>query len=82
MLLNYSGSCRGKRSGTALFHGSQREVSTVIIGCEADFLKVKRRSREEVAKPMRDLRDYFNLSYESEATLICHGTRIELRDGL
>ena len=53
----------------AIFHGSQREVSTVIVGCEADFLKVKRMSWEAVAKLIRDLKEYLNLSYESEATI-------------
>jgi hypothetical protein len=53
----------------AIFHGSQREVSTVIIGCEADFWKAKRMSREEAAKIIQGLKDYTNLSYESEATI-------------
>jgi hypothetical protein len=53
----------------AIFHGSQREISTVIIGCEADFWSRKRISREEAAKMIGRLRDYVNLSFDSEATI-------------
>ena len=53
----------------AIFHGSQREVSAVIIGCEADFRSRKRISSEEVAKLIPQLKDCVNLSYDSEETI-------------
>ena len=53
----------------ANFHGSQREVTTVIIGCDADFRRRERISRKEVAKIIQSLKDYVNLSYDSEATI-------------
>ena len=53
----------------AIFHGSRRRVSTVIIGCEADFPSRKRIPGEEAAKLIQRLKDYMNLSYDSEATI-------------
>jgi len=53
----------------AVFHGSQRKISTVIIGCEADFRSRKRVSRDEASKPIRRLKDHVNVSYESETTI-------------
>lgn len=44
-------------------------MSTIIIGCEADFRNRKRISREEQARLIRRLKEYVNLSYESEATV-------------
>jgi hypothetical protein len=53
----------------AVFHGSRRRVSTVIIGCETDFRGRQRISREEAVKMIERLRGYVNLSYDSEATI-------------
>jgi hypothetical protein len=53
----------------AVFHGGRRRVSTVIIGCEADFQSPKRINREQAAKLFRELKDYLVLSYESEAAI-------------
>ena len=53
----------------AIFHGTQRKISTVIIGCEADFRSRNRMSREEAAKMIGRPKDYVNLSYDSEATI-------------
>jgi hypothetical protein len=53
----------------AIFHGSRRKISTVIIGCEADFRSRKRVSRDEVSKLIRRLKDHVNISYESETTI-------------
>jgi hypothetical protein len=44
-------------------------VSTVIIGCEADFWSRKPISKEERVRLMRRLKEYVNLSYDSEATI-------------
>jgi DNA-binding transcriptional regulator YiaG len=41
----------------------------VIIGCETDFRSRQRISREEAVKMIERLRDYVNLSYDSEATI-------------
>jgi hypothetical protein len=38
------------------------KVTTVIIGCDADFRRRDRISREEVAKIIQSLKDYVNLS--------------------
>ena len=53
----------------AIFHGSKRKISTVIIGCEADFRRRNQISREEASKIIQGLKDYVNLSYESEAMI-------------
>ena len=53
----------------AVFHGSRRRVSTVIIGCEADFWSRRPFSKEERVWLMRRLKEYVNLSYDSEATI-------------
>ena len=53
----------------AIFHASRRRVSTIIIGCEADFRSRKRIPGEEAAKLIRRLKDYVNLSYDSEARI-------------
>jgi hypothetical protein len=44
-------------------------VSTVIIGCEADFWSRKPISKEERVWLMRRLKEYVNLSYDSDATI-------------
>jgi hypothetical protein len=44
-------------------------VSTVIIGCEADFWSRRPISKEERVRLMRRLKEYVNLSYDSEATI-------------
>ena len=41
----------------------------MIIGCETDFRSRQRISREEAVKMIERLRDYVNLSYDSEATI-------------
>jgi hypothetical protein len=53
----------------AIFHGSRRRVSTVIIGCENDFWSRKPISKQERVRLMRRLKEYFNLSYDSEAAI-------------
>jgi hypothetical protein len=53
----------------AIFHGSRRKISTVIIGCEADFRSHKRIPPEEASKLIRRLKDHVNVSYESETTI-------------
>jgi hypothetical protein len=53
----------------AIFHGRERRINTVIIGTEADFRSRSRMSREEVAKLIRALKEYVNLSYNSETTI-------------
>jgi hypothetical protein len=54
----------------AIFHGSsRREISTIIIGCEADFRSRNRISKEERVRLIRRLKEYVNLSYDSEATI-------------
>jgi hypothetical protein len=53
----------------AIFYGSRRRVSTVIIGCEADFRSRERISKEERLRIIRRLKEYVNLSYDSEATI-------------
>jgi hypothetical protein len=53
----------------AIFRGSRRRVSTVIIGCEADFWSRKPISKEERLRLIRRLKEYVNLSYDSDATL-------------
>jgi hypothetical protein len=44
-------------------------VSTVIIGCEADFWSRSPISKEERVRLMRRLKEYVNLSYDSEPTI-------------
>jgi hypothetical protein len=44
-------------------------VSTVIIGCEADFWSRRPITKEERVRLMRRLKEYVNLSYDSEATI-------------
>jgi hypothetical protein len=41
----------------------------VIIGCEADFWRRRPTSKEERVRLMRRLKEYVNLSYDSEATI-------------
>jgi hypothetical protein len=41
----------------------------VIIGCDADFLRRKRISNNERVRLVRRLKEYVNLSYDSEATI-------------
>ena len=41
----------------------------MIIGCDADFRSRKRISNEERVKLIRRLKDYVNLSYDSETTI-------------
>ena len=53
----------------AIFHGRRRRVSTVIIGGEADFRSRKPISKEERVRLMRRLKEYVNLSYDSEAAI-------------
>ena len=53
----------------AIFRGSERKISTVIIGCEADFRSRKGISPEDVKKLMRGLKEHVNVSYESEASI-------------
>jgi hypothetical protein len=53
----------------AIFHGRRRRVSTVIIGCEAVFRSQKQISKEERVRLIRRLKEYVNLSYDSEATI-------------
>jgi hypothetical protein len=53
----------------AIFHGSRHKISTLIIGCEADFRGRKRISPEEASKLIRRLKDHVNVSYESETTI-------------
>ena len=62
---------RGRRhtDWEAIFHGSRRRVSTVIIGSEADFWSWKPISKEERVRLMRRLKEHVNLSYDSEATI-------------
>ena len=43
--------------------------SRVIIGCEADFWSRKPILKEERVRLMRRLKEYVNLSYDSEATI-------------
>jgi hypothetical protein len=44
-------------------------MSTVIIGCEADFWSRKPISKEECVRLIRRLKEYVNLSYDSEAKI-------------
>jgi hypothetical protein len=60
---------RRQRDWEAVFHGSRRRVSTVIIGCEADFWSRRPISKEERVRLIRRLKEYVNLSYDSEATI-------------
>ena len=60
---------RGQMDWEAVFRGGRRRVSTVIIGCEADFWSRKPISKEERVRLMRRLRECVNLSYDSEATI-------------
>jgi hypothetical protein len=53
----------------AIFHGSQRKISTVIIGTEADFRSRKVVSRQEAKGLLGSLKDYVNLSYDSGAAI-------------
>jgi transcriptional regulator with XRE-family HTH domain len=53
----------------AFFHGSQRKISTVIIGCEADVRRRKPISREESERLIRRLKEHVNVSYESDTTI-------------
>jgi transcriptional regulator with XRE-family HTH domain len=53
----------------AIFMSVSEKVTTVIIGCDADFRRRDRISREEVAKIIQSLKDYVNLSFDSEATI-------------
>jgi transcriptional regulator with XRE-family HTH domain len=53
----------------AIFQGRRRRVSTVIIGCENDFWSRKPISKEERVRLMRRLKEYVNLSYDSEAAI-------------
>jgi hypothetical protein len=53
----------------AISHGSRRRISTVIIGCETDFRSRKRIPPEEASKLIRRLKEYVNLSYDSEAAI-------------
>jgi hypothetical protein len=53
----------------AIFHGSRRRARTVIIDCEADFRSRKRISKEEWVRLIRRLKEYVNLSYDSEARI-------------
>ena len=60
---------RGQMDWEAVFRASRRRVSTVIIGCEADFRSRKPISKEERVRLMRRLKEYVNLSYDSEAAI-------------
>src|ERR1700739_4442424 len=51
------------------FHWSMRRERTVIIGCEGDFWSRKPISKEERVRLMRRLKEYVNLSYDSEAAI-------------
>ena len=53
----------------AIFHGSRRKISTVIIGTEADFRSRKVVCREEAKGLLGSLKDYVNLSYDSGAAI-------------
>ena len=53
----------------SIFHGSERKISTVIIGCEADFRSRKRISPKDVRKLVRSLKEHVNVTYESEASI-------------
>jgi hypothetical protein len=44
-------------------------MSTVIIGCENDLRSRKRISKEERMRLIRRLKEYVNLSYDSEAKI-------------
>jgi hypothetical protein len=44
-------------------------VSTVIIGCGADFWSWRPISKEERVRLIRRLKEYVNLSYDSEAAI-------------
>jgi hypothetical protein len=59
----------GHMDWEAIFHGKRRKISTVIIGCEADFRNHKRIPPEEASKLIRRLKDHMNVSYESETTI-------------
>jgi len=48
---------------------SERKISTVIIGCEADYRRRKRMSSEDVEKLMQALKEHVNVSYEREASI-------------
>ena len=61
--------CRGHMDWEAIFHGSRRKISTVIIGTEAGFRSRKIVSREEAKGLLGSLKDYVNLSYESGASI-------------
>jgi transcriptional regulator with XRE-family HTH domain len=52
-----------------IFHGSRRRINTLIIGGEQDSRSRKGISKEERARLLRRLREYVNLSYDSEATI-------------
>jgi hypothetical protein len=52
-----------------IFHGSRRKISTVIIGCAADFRSRKRISCDEASNLIRRLKDHVNVSYESKMTI-------------
>ena len=52
-----------------IFRGSERKISTVIIGREADYRRRKRMSSEDVEKLMQALKEHVNVSYESEASI-------------
>jgi hypothetical protein len=60
---------RRQRDREAVFHGSRRRVSTVIIGGEADFWSRRPISKEERVRLIRRLKEYVNLSYDSEAAI-------------
>ena len=60
---------RGQMDWEAVFLGSPRRVSTVIIGCEADFWSRRPISKEERVRLMRRLKEHVNLSYDSDATI-------------
>jgi len=60
---------RGHMDWEAIFHGSRRRISTVIIGCEADFRSRKRIPREEASTLIRRLKEHVNLSYDSEPAI-------------
>jgi hypothetical protein len=62
----------------AIFHGSRRRVNTVIIGCEADFWSRKQISKEESVRLIRRLKEYVNVSYDSETTI---AAQIEVNEG-
>ena len=49
-----------------IFRDSERKITTVIIGCEADYRSRKRMSPEDVEKLMRGLKEHVLASQSAD----------------